>query len=71
MGYSGQMYHAAWQTSEHDFGRPELVVNAQLRKVHGHSFIKPHDSLDIVKYSQMVSGCVNVLTRFEYKIDIG
>ena len=32
MGLSGQMYQAAWQTSEHDFGRPELVVNARPKK---------------------------------------
>ena len=70
MGYSGQMYHVAWQTLEHDFGRPELVVNAQLRKIHAYSFIKPYDSSEIVKYSQVVSGCVNVLTQFGYEMDI-
>ena len=71
MGYSGQMYHVAWQTLEHDFGRPELVVNAQLRKTHAYSFINSHDSLEIVKYIQVVSGCVNVLTKFGYEMDIG
>ena len=61
MGFSGRMYQVAWQTLEHDFGRLELVVNAQLRKIHAYTFIKPHDSLEIVRYSQIVSGCVNVL----------
>ena len=70
MGYSGQMYHVAWPTLEHDFGRPELVVNAQLRKIHAYSFIKPYDSLVIVKYFQLVSECVNVLTQFGYEMDI-
>ena len=65
------MYHMAWQTLEHNFGRPELVVNAQLRKIHAYSVIKPHDSLEIVKFSQVVSGCVNVLTQFGYEMDIG
>ena len=57
MGYSGAMYQVAWQTLEHDFGRPELIVNAQLRTLHSHSFIKPHDSLEIInshKWSQDV-----------------
>ena len=71
MGYSGQTYHLAWQTLKHDYGRPELVVNAQLRKIFAYSFIKPHDSLEIVKFSQVVLGCVNVFTRFGYEIDIG
>ena len=34
MGFSGQMYQVAWQTSEHDFGRPELLVSAQFKKIH-------------------------------------
>ena len=71
MGYSGQMYHVSWQTLEHDFGRPELVVKAQLRKIHAYSFIKPHDSLENAKFSQVVSGCVKVLTQFGYEMDIG
>ena len=71
MGYSSQRYQLAWQTLEHDFGRSELVVNAQLRKTHVYSFIKPHDSLEIVKYSHVVSGCVKILTQFGYEMDIG
>ena len=71
VGYSGQMYPVAWQTLEHNFGRPELVVNAQLRKIHAYSFIKLRDSFEIVKYSQLVSGCVNVLTQIEHEMDIG
>ena len=51
MGFSGQMYQVAWQTLENDFGRPELVVIAQLRKFYAYPFIKPHDSLEIVRYS--------------------
>ena len=50
MGFSVQMYQVAWQILEHDFGRPELVVNAQLRKIHAYPFIKPHDSLEVVRY---------------------
>ena len=71
MGYSGAMYQVAWQILEHDFGRPELIVNAQLRKLHSHPFIKPHDSLEIIKFSQVVSGCVNVLSQFGYQSDLG
>ena len=71
MGCSGQTYHVAWWTLEYDFGRLELIVNAQLRKIHPYPFIKPFDSLEILKYSQVVSGCVIVLTQIGYKMDIG
>ena len=65
------MYEVAWQTLEHDFGRPELVVKAQLKKVHAYPFIKPYDSLEIVKSSRVVSGCINLLTQLGYEMDIG
>ena len=70
MGYSGGMYQVAWQTLEQDFGRPELVVNAQLKRIHSYGFIKPHDAVDIIKYSQVISGCVNVLTQYGYESGI-
>ena len=69
--YSGQMYHAASQTLKHDFGRTELILDAQLRKIHAYPFISLHDSLEIVKFSQVISGCVNVLTQTGYKLDTG
>ena len=67
MGYSGGMYQVAWQTLQQDFARPELVVNAQLKKIHCYVFIKPHDSVDIIKYSQVVYGWVNVLAQYGYE----
>ena len=63
-GYSGSMYHAVWQTLEHDFGKLELGVELQLKKIHVYPFIKPQDSIENVKYSLVVSGSVNVLTKF-------
>ena len=58
----------AWQTLEQDFGRQELVVNTQLKLIHSYRFIKAHhSSLVIIKCSQVVSGCVNALTPYEYE----
>ena len=45
-------------------------MNAQFRKIHAYPFIKPHESLQILRSSQIVSGCVNVLSQFGYKNDI-
>ena len=47
-----------------------LVVNVQLRKIHAYPFIKPHDSVEFAKYSQVVLGSVNVLTLFGCEMDI-
>ena len=52
-----------------DFGRPELVVNAQLRKIHSYPFIKSHNASEIIKFSHIVCSCFNVLTQFEFEID--
>ena len=57
------MYQVAWHTLEHDFGRSELVVNARRRRIHVYPFIKRHESLEIVRYSQNTSGCVNERTQ--------
>ena len=52
------------------FWRPELVVNAQLRKIDACPFIKSQDSLEIVRYSHIVSACVVVLNQYGYESDI-
>ena len=70
MGYSAGMYQVAWQTLEQDFGRPGLVVNGQMKRMHSYGFIKPNDSVDNIKFSQVVSRCVNVLTQYGYESDI-
>ena len=64
MAYSGAMYQVALQTLEHHFRRPELFVNAQLRKLHSYPFIKAHDSSEIIKFLHVDSECVNVLSEF-------
>ena len=40
LGYSGALYHTAWDTLVRDFGRPQAVVNAQMKLIHMYSFIK-------------------------------
>ena len=68
--YKWTMYRVAWQTLARNFGRRELVVNAQLKKINSDPFIQPHDPSAVIKFSQNVSGCVNVLTQFGYENDL-
>ena len=49
VGYSGALYHTAWQTLERNFGRPQLLVNAQMRQIYHIPLIKSHDSTAINK----------------------
>ena len=64
MGYSGEMYRLAWESLLKNFDRTQKIVKAQLKQIHAHQFIKPHDSQAIIKYSQTISNCVNVLTQY-------
>ena len=65
MGYSGEMYRLAWETLSRNFGQTQIIVNAQLKQIHVHQFIKQHDSQAIIKYSQTISNSVNVLTQYQ------
>ncbi len=64
------MYSPAWNALVRNFGRPQLVVNAQLKQLHTFPFIKPHDSAAIIKFAQLVSSCVNVLHQFDCQGDL-
>ena len=64
LGYSGIMYSAAWNALVTNFGRPQTIVNAQMKQIHLSPFIKSHDSAAIIKYAQLIPTCVNVLKQF-------
>ena len=66
LGYTGDMYDIAWNT----FGRPQVVVNAQLRRIYTFPPVKAYDSVALVKYSRIVSSCVQVLTQMDYVGDL-
>ena len=40
LGYSGAMYQTAWDTLVRNFGRPQTVVNAQMKLIHTQLQIK-------------------------------
>ena len=61
MGYSGQFYGAAWSILERKFGRPHVIIDAQLESLRKASQVKPHDSTGLISFSVIVSNFVNVL----------
>ena len=64
------MYDIAWNTLVAHFGRPQYVVNAQLRRIYTFPPVKAYHSLALVKYSRKVSSCVQVLTQMNYVGDL-
>ena len=70
LGYSGILYSAAWNALVTKFGRPQTIVNAQMKQIHLSPFIKSHDSADIIKYAQLITTCVNVSKQFGFTGDL-
>ena len=70
LGNSGSKYTAAWNALVTNFGRPQAIVNAQMKLIHTSPFIKSHDSAAINKYAHLITTCVNVLKQFGFDGDL-
>ena len=66
LGYTAEMYNVAWNVLVRNFGKPQMVVNAQLKRIYSFPPIKPYDGAALIKFARIVSSCVNVLTQFNY-----
>ena len=65
MGYSGQFYGAAWSILERKFGRPHVIIDAQLESVCKASQVKPHDLTRMISFSAIVLIFVNVVKEYK------
>ena len=65
MGFSGQFYGAAWSILERKFGRPHVIIDAQLEILRKASQVNPHDSTGLISFSVIVSNFVNVLKEYK------
>ncbi len=70
LGFWGEMYHAAWNIRVTNFGNPQIVLNAQLKKVFSQPPVKMNDLPALIRYSTILDSCVNVLTSFQYDPDL-
>ena len=70
LGYTAEMYNVAWNVLVRSFGKPQMVVNAQLKKIYSFPPMKLYDGAALIKYARIVSSCVNVLTQFNYMGDL-
>ena len=69
-GYTAEIYNVAWNVLVRNYGKPQMVVNAQLKRIYSFPPIKPYDGAALIKYARIVSSCVNVLTQFNYVGDL-
>ena len=65
-GYTAEMYNVAWNVLVRNFGKPQMVVNAQLKRIYSFPAMKPYDGAVLIKFARIVSSCVSVLTQFNY-----
>ena len=70
LGYTAEMYNVAWNVLVRNFGKPQMVVNAQLERIYSFPSMKPYDGAALIKFARIVSSCVNVLTQFNYVGDL-
>ena len=70
LGYTAEMYNVAWNVLVRNFGKPQMVVNAQLKRIYSFPPMKPYDGAALIKFARLVSSCVNVLTQFNYVCDL-
>ena len=70
LGFSSQSYYQAWDVLCKRFGRPIVIVEAQLKKIYTHPPVRHDDSSSIVRFAIVVTNTVNVLTRLGFKPDL-
>ena len=70
MGYSGEFYVQACELLGRKFGRPYLIVDAQLNILRKQQQIRMHDSTAIINYSITINNLVNVLKQYNYEGDL-
>ena len=64
MGFSSQSYYHAWDILCEKYGRSDVKVNAQFKKIYNHPPIRHDNSTRIVKFANLVTNVVNTLSQF-------
>ena len=70
LGYTTEMYNVASNVLLRSFGKPQMVVDGQLKSIYSFPPMKPYCRAALIKHARIVSSCVNVLTQFNYMEDL-
>ena len=62
LGYTAEMYNVAWNVLVRNFGKPQMVVNAQLKRIYSFPPMKPYDGIDqVCKNSVELRECFDTI----------
>ena len=70
MRVNSQSYYHAWDIICEKYGRSDVIVNAQFKKIKLHPPICHENSTSFVKFANMVTNLVNTLTQPGYTSDL-
>ena len=70
MGFSSQSNYHAWGILCEKYGKSDVIVNAQFKKILTHPQIRHDNSRSIVKFANVVTNVVNTLTQLGYTSDL-
>ena len=70
MGFSSQSHYHTWDILCEKYGRSDVIVNEQFKKIHTHPQIWHDDSTSIVKFANVFTSAVNTLTHLGYTSDL-
>ena len=62
--YTAEMYNVAWNIVVRNFAKPQMTVNAHLKRIYFSPPMQPYDRAALIKYARIVLICVNVLKQF-------
>ena len=69
LGYTAEMHNVAWNILVRNFEKPQMIVNAQLKRIFSIPPKKTYDVAALIKYAIKVSSCVSVLKQSSYVED--
>ena len=70
LGFSSQSYYQVLDVLCKTFGRPRVIVEAQLKKIYTHPLVRHDDSSSFVRFANVVTNTANVLTRLGFQPDL-
>ena len=70
MRLSSQSYYHAWDTLCKKYGRSDVIVTAQFKKILSHPPIWHEDSTSIVRFAKVVTNVVKTLTQLGYTLKL-
>ena len=51
LGYTAEISNLAWNVLVRNFGKLQMVVNAQLKRIYSFPPMKPHDGAALIKFA--------------------